>query len=60
MPTSGKVFRNLLILEESLRQQVIQQRAMRRKYLTFLSILCSIIAALSHHLFIMDNSSTEL
>lgn len=58
MPTSGKVFRNLLILEESLRQQVIQQRAMRRKYLTFLSILCSIIAALSHHLFIMDNSST--
>ncbi|RCK54689.1 Sporulation-specific protein SPO7 [Candida viswanathii] len=58
MPTSGKVFRNLLILEESLRQQVIQQRAMRRKYLTFLSILCSIIAALSHHLFIMDNTPT--
>ncbi|KAL6452212.1 SPO7 Sporulation-specific protein SPO7 [Candida maltosa Xu316] len=58
MPTSGKVFRNLLILEESLREQVIQQRAMRRKYLTFLSILCSIIAALSHHLFIMDNTSS--
>lgn len=58
MPTSGKVFRNLLILEESLRQQVIQQRAMRRKYLTFLSVLCSIMAALSHHLFIMDNTST--
>ncbi|KAF6063526.1 Spo7-like family protein [Candida albicans] len=58
MPTSGKVFRNLLILEENLREQVIQQRAMRRKYLTFLSILCSIIAALSHHLFFLDNSST--
>ncbi|CAK9435380.1 uncharacterized protein LODBEIA_P01070 [Lodderomyces beijingensis] len=56
MPPSGKVFRNLLILEESMREQVRQQRAMRRKYLIFLSILCSIIAALTHHLFILDAS----
>ena len=56
MPPSGKVFRNLLILEESLREQVIQQKAMRRKYLIFLSILCSIIAALTHHLYILDSS----
>ncbi|KAI5970439.1 SPO7 [Candida margitis] len=56
MPPSGKVFRNLLILEESLREQVIQQRAMRRKYLIFLAILCSIIAGLAHHLFILDPS----
>ncbi|KAG7663925.1 SPO7 [[Candida] subhashii] len=55
MPASGKIFRNLLILEESLREQVIQQRAMRRKYLTFLSILCSIIASIVHHLFILDS-----
>lgn len=54
MPPSGKVFRNMLILEESLREQVIQQRAMRRKYLIFLAILCSIIAGLAHHLFILD------
>ncbi|CAI5756459.1 unnamed protein product [Candida verbasci] len=58
MPASGKVFRNLLILEESLREQVIQQKAMRRKYLTFLTILCSIIAALTHYLFI-SNSPTQ-
>ncbi|KAI5959015.1 SPO7 [Candida pseudojiufengensis] len=56
MPVSGKVFRNLLILEESMREQVIQQRAMRRKYLIFLTILCSIIGALTHHLFILDIS----
>ena len=54
MPPSGKVFRNMLILEESLREQVIQQRAMRRKYLIFLAMLCSIIAGLAHHLFILD------
>lgn len=56
MPPSGKVFRNMLILEESLREQVIQQRAMRRKYLIFLALLCSIIAGLAHHLFILDAS----
>lgn len=54
MPATGKIFRNLLILEESLREQVIQQRALRRKYLTFLSILCSLIASISHHLFFVD------
>lgn len=54
-PATGKIFRNLLILEESLREQVIQQRAMRRKYLTFLSVLCSIIASLTHHLYLMDS-----
>lgn len=54
-PATGKIFRNLLILEESLREQVIQQRAMRRKYLTFLSILCSLIASLTHHLYLMDS-----
>ncbi|ODV76641.1 Spo7-domain-containing protein [Suhomyces tanzawaensis NRRL Y-17324] len=54
MPATGKIFRNLLILEESLRAQVIQQRALRRKYLTFLAVLCSLIAWISHHLFLVD------
>lgn len=50
-PTTGKIFRNLLILEESLREQVMQQRTLRRKYLTFLALLCSLIASISHHLY---------
>lgn len=60
-PATGKIFRNLLILEESLREQVIQQRALRRKYLTFLSILCSLIASISHHLYFNNdvNSSSN-
>lgn len=58
-PAAGKIFRNLLILEESLRQQVIQQRALRRKYLTFLAILCSLIASISHHLYFSNNSSSS-
>ncbi|WPK26164.1 hypothetical protein PUMCH_003512 [Australozyma saopauloensis] len=53
-PTSGKIFRNLLILEESLRQQVIQQRTLRRKYVTFLAVLCSLIAGLTHHLYVSE------
>ncbi|CUM66485.1 uncharacterized protein PRCAT00004151001 [Priceomyces carsonii] len=53
-PSTGKIFRNLLILEESLRLQVIQQRALRRKYLTFLAVLCSLIASISHHLYFLD------
>lgn len=54
-PTSGKIFRNLLILEESLRQQVMQQRTLRRKYLTFLAALCSLIAGISHHLYVSQD-----
>lgn len=50
-PATGKIFRNLLILEESLRQQTMQQRTLRRKYLTFLSFLCLLIAAISHLLY---------
>lgn len=50
-PSTGKIFRNLLILEESLREQLIQLRAMRRKYLTFLLVLCCLIASISHHLY---------
>lgn len=50
-PATGKIFRNLLILEESLRQQTMQQRTLRRKYLTFLSCLCLLIAAISHLLY---------
>lgn len=59
-PATGKIFRNLLILEESLREQVVQQRALRRKYLTFLAILCSLIASISHTLYFSDanHSST--
>lgn len=53
-PATGKIFRNLLLLEENLRQQVIQQRAMRRKYLTFLSILCSLIASIAHQLYFVE------
>lgn len=59
-PATGKIFRNLLILEESLRQQVMQQRALRRKYLTFLAVLCSLIASISHHLYFNDNLSASV
>lgn len=59
MPATGKIFRNLLILEESLREQVIQQRALRRKYLTFLAILCSIIASISYHLYFVEYSQSS-
>lgn len=58
-PATGKIFRNLLILEESLRQQTIQQRKLRRKYLTFLSFLCSLIAAISHHLYFNEHLGTS-
>lgn len=55
-PATGKIFRNLLILEESLRQQAIQQRTLRRKYLTFLAALSSLIASISHHLYFASTS----
>lgn len=58
IPGTGKIFRNLLILEESLRQQVIQQRALRRKYLIFLTILSLLIITVSHHLFLTKYTST--
>lgn len=58
-PATGKIFRNLLILEESLRQQAIQQRTLRRKYLTFLMVLCSLIAAISHHLYFNEHLGTS-
>jgi hypothetical protein len=54
MPATGKIFRNLLILEESLREQVVQQRAIRRKYLTFLAVICAIIASILYHLFVAE------
>ena len=50
-PATGKIFRNLLILEESLRQQVAQQRTLRRKYMTFLAALLLVIASISYHLY---------
>ncbi|OBA21971.1 Spo7-domain-containing protein [Metschnikowia bicuspidata var. bicuspidata NRRL YB-4993] len=50
-PATGKIFRNLLILEESLRQQVVQQRTLRRKYLTFLAALCALVASVSYLLY---------
>lgn len=54
VPAAGKIFRNLLILEELLRGQVVEQRALRRKYLTFLAVLCLLIAGISHHLYFND------
>lgn len=54
-PATGKIFRNLLILEENLREHVIQQRELRRKYLTFLAILCSLIASITHQLYLIDS-----
>lgn len=57
-PAAGKVFRNLLILEESLREQVSQQKALRRKYLTFMAIMCSLIASISHHLYFANHLQT--
>lgn len=59
VPAAGKIFRNMLILEESLRQQTIQQRKLRRKYLTFLSFLCSLIAAIAHHLYFNEHLGTS-
>lgn len=58
-PAAGKIFRNLLILEESLRQQVIQQKTLRRKYLTFLAMLCSLIASISHHLYFAPQTAAS-
>lgn len=58
-PGAGKVFRNLLILEESLREQASQQKALRRKYLTFMAIMCSLIASIAHHLYFVDNGQTS-
>lgn len=58
-PATGKVFRNLLILEESLRQQVFQQKALRRKYLTFMAILCSLIASIAHYLYVADTNQSS-
>lgn len=55
-PATGKIFRNLLILEDSLREQVIQQRALRRKYLTFLFVLCSLIAIIGHRLYFSSDA----
>ncbi|KAG7195132.1 uncharacterized protein KQ657_003653 [Scheffersomyces spartinae] len=59
-PATGKIFRNLLILEENLRQQVIQQRALRRKYLTFLAILCCLITSISHVLYFNQSEATTI
>lgn len=56
VPAAGKIFRNLLILEELLRGQVVEQRALRRKYLTFLAVLCLLIAVILHHLYLTDAS----
>lgn len=53
-PAAGKIFRNLLILEASLRDQVAHQRGLRRKYLTFLAILCLMSASIAHNLYIAD------
>ncbi|KAF7584946.1 putative sporulation-specific protein [Clavispora lusitaniae] len=58
-PAAGKIFRNLLILEETLRQQVIQQKTLRRKYLTFLAMLCSLIASISHHLYFAPQTAAS-
>lgn len=57
-PATGKIFRNLLLLEENLRQQVIQQRALRRKYLTFLSILCTLTTSIAHLLYFVEKAPT--
>lgn len=58
VPATGKIFRNLLILEDNLRQQVNQQKHLRRKYLIFLACLCSLTASISHHLFLVDSTPT--
>lgn len=58
-PATGRIFRNLLILEDNLRQQVVQQRNLRRKYLTFLAILCLMITSIGHHLIYGDVAGTR-
>ncbi|CCH40541.1 Sporulation-specific protein [Wickerhamomyces ciferrii] len=40
--TTTKIFRNLLILEESLRQQSQDQRILRRKFTAFLAVLAGL------------------
>lgn len=42
VPQTTKVFRNLLILEESLRQQCREQRELRRKFTAFLAVLAGL------------------
>ncbi|EGV60122.1 Spo7-domain-containing protein [Yamadazyma tenuis ATCC 10573] len=58
-PGTGKIFRNLLILEESLRDQVAQQRGLRRKYLTFMAILCAVITSIAHHLYFSNYETSS-
>lgn len=51
LPPAANIFKNLLIMEESLRQQVSAQRALRHKYLLFLTILFSLLAVCCYNLF---------
>ncbi|KAH3675131.1 hypothetical protein WICMUC_002787 [Wickerhamomyces mucosus] len=47
-----KIFRNLLILEQSLRNQQREQKDLRRQYTAFLAILAGLFAFASYCLFI--------
>lgn len=42
IPQTTKIFRNLLVLEESLRQQYKEQKSLRRKFTMFLAILAGL------------------
>lgn len=53
-PTT-KIFRNLLILEESLRQQSQDQRSLRRKFTAFLAILTGLAGFAFYSLYFTDS-----
>ncbi|ODQ59727.1 hypothetical protein WICANDRAFT_20592, partial [Wickerhamomyces anomalus NRRL Y-366-8] len=58
-PTT-KIFRNLLILEESLRQQSQDQRSLRRKFTAFLAILTGLAGFAFYSLYFSDINPSQL
>ncbi|KAH3666461.1 hypothetical protein OGAPHI_003457 [Ogataea philodendri] len=58
---TAKIFKNLLILEESLRQQNIEQKRLRRKYLSFLMSMSAVLVFCGYRLTSdQDNSYIRL
>ncbi|AOA61300.1 Putative Nem1p-Spo7p phosphatase holoenzyme regulatory subunit [Komagataella phaffii CBS 7435] len=51
LTTMAKVFKDLLIMEETIRQQLQQQKFLRRKYTLFCSLLCGLIAFCIYQLY---------
>lgn len=58
IPQTTKIFRNLLILEESLRQQSKDQRVLRRKFTSFLAILAGLEVSTIYSLYFTNSPPT--